>query len=482
MQNDILDGLTPQQLEAVQLRSGVIVAGAGAGKTKTLVSRITHDQRERGIDPAEQVVVTFTNAAAREIRERLERAGAKTPAHLGTLHSLAFRFVREAWGTVSVLSDAQFDAIIKAEMKRTRVPATLTAARDAIMNGDARGNLALLAKAIIGRLRGDRAIHPDVMLRVMLDTLRATPRQFLVYVDEAQDSASVDFSIYSNLARKEGTLLIGDPRQSIYGFRGARPDLFLDALRAYGDGVVELPHNFRSEPEIVANANRIAALMNLPVIEGVMIATKPQGLGFVRFEGEFATSEAEAVAAAEWAESREFVGTHAILCRYNATVEVVAAALRGRGVPVIVAGEPEETDPAVEALAKLDRIPASWESAMMALGVSFADQERLLPALAAVLDPADIADAIREAFSLPTAASNAAVVVSTVHGAKGLEWDHVRLVGADAAAFDPTDAENVRLAYVAATRPRCSFSWSSARDRAGRVRVRDLSASTIFSP
>lgn len=478
--DNILAGLTGPQLEAVNLNSGVMVAGAGAGKTKTTVAKIAFDQVNR--PHLEQIVVTFTNAAAKELKERLKEIGAAEPHFIGTLHALAFRYIRDEWGKVTVITDKQFDAVLKAEMKRTRLNVPVAELKDALTNDSARGNMNLLVRAVLARLRSDRVVHPDMMLRVFNDLLTLKSAgyhgKFFVYVDEAQDSAAIDFAIFSKLAAKDSIFLIGDPRQSIFVFRGARPELFTNAISTYGDGFVVLPHNFRSHRMIVGAANKIAAGMRLPGFpDGMpdMIAARDFVSGKVANHGAFETTEIEAVRVAEWAETD--VSSTAILCRYNATVELVATMLRGRGLKVVTSGEPDELDPSLVALSNLAEIPSSWESAMMALGVSFKDAGRLLPLLSAVTDAADIADVVRESFTID---EKDAVVVSTVHAAKGREWDRVALVGADNGAFDPLDEENRRLGYVAATRARFEFVFSFARQRSGRYPVNGLNLSPIF--
>ncbi len=478
----LLEGLTAQQREAVELPSGCIIAGAGAGKTKTNVAKIALDQLiwEREQINRPQIVVTFTNAAADELRERLFKAGARVPYYVGTLHGLAFRWIREAWGKVEVVSDRHFADILAGEMKRTRIKVPMQALKEAIETGSARGNLALLVTAILNRFRSDRVVHPDMMLRIFHDLLsKKFGNQYgpyAVYVDEAQDSSAIDFSIYGALAAKNHLVLTGDPRQSVYAFRGARPDLFQKMIDSFGDGIVNLPQNFRSCVAVVEFANMIADQMDgLHGIEPMIPVTICRGI--VKYLGEFEDTETEAGAVARWAPTAEGETT-AVLCRYNATVDIVCNVLMGHGLKVNRGVAPEELAPELVKLSELTAIPRSWESAMLALGVSFKDAARLMPALERLTDPADIFEAVRgPSIESPV---KGVIHVSTIHAAKGLEWDRVALVGADDAAFDREDAENIRLAYVAATRARLEFVYSSARTRSGRFSVHGRKLSPIF--
>lgn len=485
MQND----LTPEQSEALNLKEGVIVAGAGAGKTKTMIAKIMHDQANL-VRPEDQIVITFTTSAALEMESRLTRAGGQKPRHIGTLHSLAFRYISAAWGgKIGVLTDRGFDAVIKAGLKRCKINVTLPTAKDWIMSPPKSGNGVLFRKAILAEMKGQRVVHPDTMLVIFLELTRERPEtaDVRVYFDEGQDASQLDLGIVQNLARSgqnRGSLLIfGDPRQSIYEFRGVDPAIFERTVRDFGDGVVCLTSNFRSTRAIVEEANKIAALMPNPTgMVQPMVAVRDSRLGPINRSPGLGSTEMEASRMADDISRRlDMRETVAVLTRYNATADVVAAMLRGQGLAVERSGREVPKHPALEALRALhqDDIPTGgWESMLMYLGVPFAYQDSLAKALVGVTSQVEIGPLIDEVLGQP--ADGKSVWVSTIHAAKGLEWDHVHLVGADSLSLDPTIPEDVRLAYVAVTRARDTFSVSSARNRAGDRRVDGLKPSPIF--
>lgn len=478
--------LTAEQAEALALESGVVVAGAGAGKTRTLIAKIIHDQQQ-GIDPALQIVVTFTNAAANEIRDRLERRGAAWPHHLGTLHKLAMRAVKAAWGgALDVIDDAAFDRLIKTTCKRTKINIPVSAVRAWILDPPKSGNGHLLVRALLGDMRAGRQIHPDVMLAVYLRLLVESPtgHDWRVYVDEAQDSSPIDAAIYSNLSKSGrnagGLILFGDPRQSIYAFRGAEPRIFTDAMRDFGDGLVVLTANFRSKPAIIEAANRIAGLMAMgvaPMVSGLQTSGMVDGTFRASW---YDSTEAEVLAITSTIKHElEFGNSVAVLTRFNMVADAAAAILRSEGITVEQPGRETALDPSIEKLKALTSIPDDWGRTMSGLGVPFALQDRLGVHLRNLDDAIDIAAAIDEALGTPT--GNRKVWLSTIHGAKGLEFDIVHLIGADNLSLYLGDPEDVRLAYVAVTRARKDFTWSGARSRIAERRVVDLKPSAILA-
>ncbi len=491
---DMKNELTPEQTEALDLNDGAVVAGAGAGKTRTMVAKVVHDQAN-GISPDDQIVVTFTNAAALEMEARLNAAGAKKPRHLGTLHALALRTITRAWGgKLQVVNDRGYDAIIKTALKKVKLGATPTStAREWIMTPPRAGNGRLFRQAVIGEMKGQRIVHPDVMLSVFRDLTVSHPEtsDVRVYVDEAQDASSIDAAIYSNLSKsgknRGSLILFGDPRQAIYAFRGADPEIFVNAIRAYGEGVVNLTANFRSSWIIVDEANRIGALMGFH--ESLVAPMKAVCNGYptdLRRAPRYNATEQEALALVDdirrALDDRETV---AVLARYNAVVDVVAAMLRGEGIAVDIPGREVAKDPALDRLRNLaldDFPPAGhgWERHLMTLGVPFAYQDILAKMLSSVTSPLEIGPIIDEALGKPS--DSRKVWVSTIHAAKGLEWDQVHLVGADSLSFDPADQEDIRLAYVAVTRAAKRFTVSFASNRAADRRVDGLQPSPLLFP
>lgn len=481
MENDIINSLTAEQAAVLPIRgNGNVIAGAGSGKTRTLTAKIVYDQKVLGIPSTSQIVVTFTNAGADEMRERLEAVNAGKPFHLGTLHSLAFRSIRKAWGgDVKVVSDEVFADLVKDLIRTTRVKVTTTEVIDAIIMGNARGRLGLLVKAIMAKMRSERAVHPDTMLPIfaeLIPDLRLSG--FKVYVDEAQDSAEIDFRIYDALSAGVGSLIMfGDPRQAIFAFRGADPALFAKRIGSMGMTNVVLTANFRSAKAIVTQANKIR--MEFAVAGMVTPPDAPEGV--VSMGGFFDTTESEIDhLRADVKAAIDDGRTVAVLARYNVTVDA-AIAMMGTQFLVESPRRPEDLEASVIALSNITTVPTSWTDTMSALGVSFQLQDKLLPVLERIRQPEEIRDAVMEGIGRPT--GKGTVWVSTVHGSKGLEWDVVFLIGADNQCFDANDPEEARLAYVAVTRAKHSFYATFARSRPGGMagRVNDLAFTRILS-
>ena len=297
--------LDPHQLAAVQSDAPRLQlrAGAGSGKTRVLVERVAR-LLEGGYHPSEVLCLTFTRAAAGEMRERL---AARLPNMRGlhrltitTFHAWASRLLREfhdvaGYAREFTIRDAQ-----------DRTDLVLHIGRE--LNLKWKSERRLWQEEIVRRryrdlLREVQAIDFDGLEHELgrlleraevVEQLRG--RWAHVLVDETQDNSTGQWSILETLSPRN-LFVVGDHAQSIYGFRGADVEAFTDL----GDEwvVLDLPTNYRSAPEIVADANRVAAGMTPPGIEMVAART---GAGVVETVG---TEEAlwwlavEAVAAPE---------------------------------------------------------------------------------------------------------------------------------------------------------------------------------------
>ncbi len=252
-----------------------VIAGPGTGKTHTLVERAAWLVEERKAKPAEITAITFTNRAAEELRARLEKRLGKRAARamtIGTFHAVCL----ELLGDVPLADPYEQRAAAAAaleELGRKGSPAALLRAVSRWKTGmDTQEDpaFALYQEKLEGKL------DFDDLLRQTLEQWRAghTDKRFThLLVDEFQDVDRLQLALLLAWRREGGTLFaIGDPDQSIYGFRGADPACFA-ALE--GAHTVTLRQNYRSTPEILAAA--------LPVAEAVdgrarpLEAVRPQG-------------------------------------------------------------------------------------------------------------------------------------------------------------------------------------------------------------
>lgn len=477
--------LTPAQAEALTLTSGgSIIAPAGSGKTRTIIAKVQHDQKAQGIVPGDQIILTFTNVAAAEFRDRLDAQRIECPWHVGTLHSLAFYLIRTSWGSdVEVMNDKAFDDLIKATAKRTRINVTKKAARKAIVEGKKTGNLGLMAKAIMKDLQTSRKMHPDAMLPIALGIIQnAQLNGNTVYVDEAQDSAPADLAIYRELARNGRLYMIGDPRQAIFGFRGADPSIFQNQVLKGRS--VELTQNFRSGIAIIKAGNAIAKQM--PGFLGKLSPMEPgrPDFGGLRTPPVFYPStEREALGIASDIKAAGMTGTIAILTRYNATADLIFDVLAAEGIGVVHRSKERPADPREDALAAMTLVPDNdqdWADALSAMNFSFAEMEKMIPILKAAEEITEVVGLYRESIGRPKPGTNV-VEVGTIHSAKGAEFDHVFLAGADDASFAQDDPDALPLLYVAITRARASLGVSAAASRPGFIRSTDLTFSKLLN-
>jgi len=275
---DLLEGLNAQQQLAVSTTEGpvLVVAGPGSGKTRVLTHRIAYLIRERAVLADEILAVTFTNKAAREMCERINRLiGEETAKGLvmGTFHSLGVRILRQNPGIVSdrlgilpnflIYDDSdQIDTAKQAitsiglDPKRVaprRMLSRISAAKSMLLSPDEFMNevesyddevVARIYREYQRLLKKANALDFDDLLVMPLRLFDASPSvleryqgQFrYILVDEYQDTNRVQYVMISALAEKHRNLfVVGDPDQSIYAWRQADIRNILDFERDYPD-------------------------------------------------------------------------------------------------------------------------------------------------------------------------------------------------------------------------------------------------------
>jgi len=298
----LLEQLNDVQQEAVKNTEGpsMIIAGAGSGKTRVLTYKIAH-LIEKGIDPFTIMALTFTNKAAREMKERIESIVKSTEARnvwMGTFHSIFARILRieaEKLGYPSSFTIYDSDdskSIIKKILKEQQLDDKIykpnqvlgrisSAKNNLISHIDYNNNPELTqvdkdaGKAKIGliytlyqeRLRkasamdfDDLLFNTNVLLRDFPDVLIKYQRRFKYFlVDEYQDTNHSQYLIVKRLAAQtENLTVVGDDAQSIYAFRGANIQNILNLNKDYPNlKVFKLEQNYRSTKNIVGIANAI---------------------------------------------------------------------------------------------------------------------------------------------------------------------------------------------------------------------------------
>jgi DNA helicase II / ATP-dependent DNA helicase PcrA len=296
---DYLARLNSEQRDAVQTLDGplLVLAGAGTGKTRVLTTRFAHILLTGRASPGQVLAVTFTNRAAREMRERVSAILGRPVEGLwlGTFHALCARMLRRHAGLIGlsgnftildtddqlrllkqIMEAASLDtkrwvppalmAVIQRWKDRGLTPGRITAAEDTDF---AAGRARALYAAYQERLRalnaadfGDLLLHMTEILRSHNDVLAQYHRMFrYVLVDEYQDSNLVQYLWLRLLAQGHRNICcVGDDDQSIYSWRGAEVENILRFEKDFeGAKIIRLEANYRSTAPILAAASGLIA-------------------------------------------------------------------------------------------------------------------------------------------------------------------------------------------------------------------------------
>ncbi|MBE1206916.1 ATP-dependent helicase [Aminobacter carboxidus] len=302
---DYLTGLNPEQRLAVETTEGpvLVLAGAGTGKTRVLTTRIAHILSQGRAYPSQILAVTFTNKAAREMKQRIGHLvgeAVEGMPWLGTFHSIGVKMLRRNAELAGLRSDFTIldtddvirliKQLIQAEgLDDKRWPARQFAMMidgwknkglgpAEIPEGDARafanGKGRELYKAYQDRLQtlnacdfGDLLCHPIRIFRAYPDVLKEYHKRFkYILVDEYQDTNTAQYMWLRLLAQETGApgqknvCCVGDDDQSIYGWRGAEVDNILRFDKDFpGAVVIRLERNYRSTAHILGAASHLIA-------------------------------------------------------------------------------------------------------------------------------------------------------------------------------------------------------------------------------
>ena len=295
----IYDTLNQPQQEAVFYTEGplLILAGAGSGKTRVLTHRIAHLIGDKGVNPFNILAITFTNKAAQEMRERVDKlTGADgMSVWVSTFHSTCVRILRRyidrlGYDNRFTIYDTDDQKTLMKEIcrklnidtkkyKERALLARISHAKDEMITPDdmereAKGDfnqkkIAAVYREYQAALKRNNALDFDDLLVKTVDlfekcqdVLEAYQERFrYIMVDEYQDTNTVQFKFVSLLAARYGNLcVVGDDDQSIYKFRGANIGNILGFERVFPDArVIRLEQNYRSTKNILNAANEVIA-------------------------------------------------------------------------------------------------------------------------------------------------------------------------------------------------------------------------------
>jgi len=559
-------GLNDEQLKAIRAPSPVVCfASAGAGKTRTLIAKIS-SLLDAGTSPGSILGITFTNKAANEMKSRLKgRYPNLAGMQISTIHSMCVRIIRtfiqhtplkhpftiyddgdqytvmktvlkarkrtdDIWGTLSIISRAKSDGID-----------TLPSEYDEIY------------KAYQDILKTNNACDFDDLLIYAADCVKKEDcKRFFqntwrhILVDEFQDTSNIQYSIILALFDPQITqtmFAVGDENQSIYAWRGARPDNMQDFIDRYKPSLCHLTYNYRSGSSIIKHANSFLQF-------GKEMVAKTASTGMVG-TSVFSTQEDEAGYIGDAILKMGNFENTAILYRINARSINFEKAFAARRIPYKVIGDipfyrrkvvknllayckaaVNRSD--IESLTRIVNVPKrgfgevkqerllkeGWaflneyasESNEISDFISLLNDIRSKPpaeAIGEILTRThfqatlekesdgsmvealiNVSSAFKDINELILAStfleedSGKGVKLMTAHASKGLEFDRVFVVGVEDGIWphkmSADLAEEERLYYVAVTRARQWLNISYARSKMNRGAALPVAPSNLF--
>lgn len=380
-----LEGLNEKQKEAVLTTEGplLVLAGAGSGKTKTVTHRVVH-LIHQGIAPHQILAVTFTNKAAKEMRERVlslikrfppsERALLESQPLVTTFHSFGVRMLREFHEAAglrrhfSIYDRADSNRAIKAaieasgynpkEFEPRRILSIISRAKgDAFSRTDFTNNTSGYGEKVAAevwekydaKLKADQALDFDDLLLKTLRLLESNSvvRNILqerfryIHVDEYQDTNKVQYEIARLLAgERRNICVVGDIDQSIYSWRGADIKNVLQFEKHFPKAkTILLEENYRSTKTIIEASNTVIE-KNKNRVPKTVFTNNEEGEKIVLFAGFSGIHEAEYIArtSAELIESGASPSDIAILFRTNFQSRALEEAFLNFDIPYQVLG------------------------------------------------------------------------------------------------------------------------------------------------
>ncbi len=380
-----LEGLNPRQKEAAESTEGplIVLAGAGSGKTKMLTSRIAYLIDVRGVPPNRILAVTFTNKAAREMRERVERGLGHThflgAPEIGTFHAVCVRILRNEIQATPftkpfvIYDDSDQLSLVKRVFEKIGLddkafnPKSMQAAInrlkcDAVEPKDLEPAAHDIFERQLKRvyeeyqksLFANNALDFGEILCMTYRILRDEPtirskyqnRWPYIHVDEYQDTNRAQYLMLCQLAKREfggreNICVVGDEDQSIYKWRGADIRNILDFETDYpGAKTVKLEQNYRSTQTIITAASQVIR-NNKERKEKTLWTENEKGVPIIRAaladeraEAEYVISEMKKIASADGRSFKEF----AIFYRTHAQSRQFEEVLRREKVPYEIVG------------------------------------------------------------------------------------------------------------------------------------------------
>jgi DNA helicase-2/ATP-dependent DNA helicase PcrA len=498
-----LSHLDESQIKAVTTEAPVvIIAPAGSGKTTVLTNRLSYWLSSKRLRATETVAITFTRAAAFELRKRLSRSIDGPSPLCTTFHSLSLSILRNHYEAINRQPPRLIDqtALLRrlaSELKianpRQEIQSVIAAKARGIRNLDeldtSEQQLSPAAITLFRAYEKERKLKASLDFSDLLSeatailesrtssSIRLKLFYRWVFLDEFQDINRLQLDFLIALLGPELSKLsaVGDPDQAIYGFNGSTLDVISYLTSAIPEHhVVKLSTNYRSTREIVHLASAVLGKQAPHTVKPTGPTPKIRG---------FTTEDQEYDDVVREVRELSYKGVPlskiSILARTSAQLEPIAKRLTKVGIKHTAPGRgPVASSPVTISLMKKLRNTDNMRSICEIIEANLAEAQGLeqltilehLLGLANELrrtspdaDPATYRELVDTYAAAPLEMLN----LSTFHKAKGLEWYHVRVIGADAnhmphklsRAADQVEEER-RLAYVAFTRATVSLTIS----------------------
>ena len=375
----LLSGLNKEQQEAVKTTEGplLIMAGAGSGKTRVLTHRIAYLMVEKAVNPYNILAITFTNKAAREMKERVGQlmGGAAEEVWISTFHSMCVRILRRDIDRIgfnrnfTILDTTDQQSVIKGILKDKNLDpkkfdprailGTISSLKNELIDPESYSKqVGSYYERIVSevyeeyqkRLRKNQSLDFDDLIMTTIHLFQRVPdvleyyqRKFqYIHVDEYQDTNKAQYLLVKLLAsRFQNLCVVGDSDQSIYRWRGADISNILSFEKDYPNAhVILLEQNYRSTKRILQAANEVIK-NNYNRKPKKLWTENPEGKKIVYFRAENEQAEAQFVAGKikELVESgKRQLSDFAILYRTNAQSRVIEEVLMKSNIDYTIVG------------------------------------------------------------------------------------------------------------------------------------------------
>jgi len=328
---DLLKNLNEKQREAVQKTEGPVlaIAGAGSGKTSVLTSRIAYLITEKKVDPDRILAITFTNKAAKEMKERIAANTSmyfQAPSWVSTFHAMCVKILRQHHYGIDyrrnfqILDDDDTLQLVKAKIKELNLDAKMYIPREIkgmiqkiktkrldikTMDSGIQVVVATVYKKYQETLRDNHLMDFDDLLILTIELFKKNEdirklyeEQFqYVLIDEFQDTNDIQYELVKLiLGKNKNIFIVGDEDQSIYKFRGANIGNISKFKKDYPDfHIVLLEQNYRSTNTILKAANKIITKNKVRIPKN-LFSEKGLGEKITVFKGTTSRDEVEYVA------------------------------------------------------------------------------------------------------------------------------------------------------------------------------------------